>query len=51
MIARRSSSDMADHCAISRSVRPQPTHRPRAWSMTQIFVQGVEAALVRMRGL
>ncbi len=48
MTARRSDSLIDDQRAISASVRPQPSQSPRARSMTQILLQGVEAALVRI---
>src|SRR5215211_5878934 len=37
----RSSAVSALHCAISSSVRPQPTHSREAGSMVQTWVQGV----------
>ncbi len=45
MIASRSASLNRDHCAISVSVRPQPSQSRLAGSMMQIFTQGVETAL------
>ena len=45
MIASRSASLNRPHCAISASVRPQPSQSLLMGSITQILMQGVEAAL------
>jgi hypothetical protein len=42
MMARRRSSSMAPHAAISPSVRPQPTQSPLLPSTMHTLMQGVE---------
>lgn len=46
MIARLSASLNPDHCAISASVRPQPSQSLLCGSMTHTWMQGVETALI-----
>jgi hypothetical protein len=46
MIARLSASLNPDHCAISLSVRPQPSQSLLCGSMTQTLMQGVDTALI-----